>query len=163
MRFTYLPMEGDHAVYSTIVQRLAAAVAVIAVSLAGVGCANTTSDRDLVLVNPIDAQELIQGRAKLLGLAGTTAGAFVDPRSESDYHIGHIPGAISVPFQDLANHKSKLDGYDVLIVYGDGYDNAKANAMSKRLLNMGFSDVRTLRGGLRAWTSAGYTLDTGRN
>ena len=147
--------------YSLIVQRLAAAV--IAVSLAGVGCSSTTSDRDLVLVNPIDAQELIQGRAKLLGLAGTTAGAYVDPRSESDYHVGHIPGAISLPFQNLTNDKTKLDGYDVLIIYGDGYNDPKANAMSKRLLDMGFRDVRTLRGGLRAWTSAGYTLDTGRN
>ena len=147
--------------YSTIVQRVAAAA--IAVTLAGVGCSSTTSDRDLVLVNPIDAQELIQGQAKLLGLAGTTAGVYVDPRSESDYHVGHIPGAISLPFQNLANDKAKLDGYDVLIIYGDGYNDAKANAMSKRLLDMGYSDVRTLRGGLRAWTSAGYSLDTGRN
>ena len=149
--------------YSKIVQRFARAAAVIALTLAGVGCSNTTSDRDLVLVNPIDAQELIQGRAKLLGLGGTTAGAYVDPRSESDYHVGHIPGAISLPFQNLASDKSKLDGYDVLIIYGDGYNDAKANAMSKRLLQMGFTDVRTLRGGLRAWTSAGYSLDTGRN
>ncbi len=146
---------------STIVQRVAAAVAAIAVSLAVVGCKNTTSDRDLVLVNPIDAQELVQGQAKLLGLAGTTAGTYVDPRSERDYRIGHIPGAISLPFQDLSKQKSKLDGYDVLIVYGDGYNDAKANAMSKSLLQMGFDNVQTLRGGLRAWTSAGYTLDTG--
>ena len=146
---------------STIIQRVAAAAAAIAVSLAVVGCKNTTSDRDLVLVNPIDAQELVQGRAKLLGLAGTTAGIYVDPRSERDYRIGHIPGAISLPFQDLSKQKSKLDGYDVLIVYGDGYNDAKANAMSKSLLQMGFDNVQTLLGGLRAWTSAGYALDTG--
>ena len=146
--------------YSTIVQRLAAAV-VIAVPLAVVGCSSTTSDRDLVLVNPIDAQELIQGRAKLLGLGGATAGAYVDSRSESDYHVGHIPGAISLPFQDLSKHKGKLDDFDILIVYGDGYNDAKANAMSKSLLQLGFDNVQTLRGGLRAWTSAGYTLDTG--
>ncbi len=144
---------------STIVQRVAAAA--IAVTLAMVGCQNTTSDRDLVLVNPIDAQELVQGQAKLLGLAGTTVGTYVDPRSERDYRLGHIPGAISLPFQDLAKYKSKLDRYDVLIVYGDGYNDAKANAMSKSLLQLGFDNVQTLRGGLRAWTSAGYPLDTG--
>ena len=144
---------------SMIVQRVA--VAAIAVTLAVVGCQNTTSDRDLVLVNPIDAQELVQGQSKLLGLAGTTAGTYVDPRNERDYRVGHIPGAISLPFQDLAEFKSKLDGYDILIVYGDGYNDPKANAMSKSLLQMGFTDVQTLRGGLRAWTSAGYPLDTG--
>ena len=148
---------------STLVQRIATVVAALAVCLAVGGCANTTSDRDLVLVNPIDAQELIQGQAKLLGLGGRTAGAYVDPRNETDYHIGHIPGAISLPFQVLAGNKSKLDGYDILIVYGDGYNDPKANAMSKRLLEMGFSNVQTLRGGLRAWTAAGYSLDTGRD
>ena len=145
--------------FSTV-RRARTAVAVIAATLAVISCTSTTSDRDLVLVNPIDAQELVQGQAKLLGLGGTTAGTYVDPRSERDFRLGHIPGAISLPFQLLANNKSKLDGYDVLIVYGDDYNDPKANAMSKRLLQLGFSDVRTLRGGLRAWTSAGYTLDT---
>ncbi len=145
--------------FSTV-RRAGSAVAVIAATLAVIGCTNTTSDRDLVLVNPIEAQELVQGQAKLLGLGGTTAGTYVDPRSERDFRLGHIPGAISLPFQHLTDNKSTLDGYDVLIVYGDDYNDPKANAMSKRLLELGFSDVRTLRGGLRAWTSAGYALDT---
>ncbi|MEE9129024.1 MAG: rhodanese-like domain-containing protein [Phycisphaerales bacterium] len=136
------------------------AVAVIAATLAVLSCTNKTSDRDLVLVNPIDAQELVQGQAKLLGLGGTTTGTYVDPRRERDFRLGHIPGAISLPFQHLADNKSRLNGYDVLIVYGDDYNDPKANAMSKRLLELGFSDVRTLRGGLRAWTLAGYALDT---
>ena len=145
--------------FSTV-RRAGSAVAVIAASLAVLSCTIKTSDRDLVLVNPIDAQELVQGQAKLLGLGGTTTGTYVDPRSERDFRLGHIPGAISLPFQDLTNNKSKLDDYDVLIVYGDDYNDPKANAMSKRLLELGFSDVRTLRGGLRAWTSAGFALDT---
>ncbi len=145
--------------FSTV-RRAGTAVAVIAATLAVISCTNTTSDRDLVLVNPIDAQELVQGQAKLLGLGGTTVGTYVDPRSERDFRLGHIPGAISLPFQHLADNKSTLDGYDVLIVYGDDYNDPKANAMSKRLLELGFSDVRTLRGGLRAWTLAGFALDT---
>ncbi|MEE8153789.1 MAG: rhodanese-like domain-containing protein [Phycisphaerales bacterium] len=144
----------------SIVRRAGSAVAVIAATLAVLSCTTKTSDRDLVLVNPIDAQELVQGQAKLLGLGGTATGTYVDPRSERDFRLGHIPGAISLPFQHLTNNKSKLDDYDVLIVYGDDYNDPKANAMSKRLLELGFSDVRTLRGGLRAWTSAGYALDT---
>ncbi len=144
--------------FSTV-RRARTAVAVIGATLAVISCTNTTSDRDLVLVNPIDAQELVRGQAKLLGLGGTTVGTYVDPRSERDFRLGHIPGAISLPFQHLADNQSKLDGYDVLIVYGNDYNDPKANAMSKRLLQLGFSDVRTLRGGLRAWTSAGYALD----
>ena len=145
--------------FSTV-RRAGTAAAGIAATLAVISCTTKTSDRDLVLVNPIDAQELVQGQAKLLGLGGTTVGTYVDPRSERDFRLGHIPGAISLPFQHLADNKRKLNGYDVLIVYGDDYNDPKANAMSNRLLQLGFADVRTLRGGLRAWTSAGYALDT---
>ncbi len=148
--------------YSSIVQRLATAIAVVAVTLAGVGCANTTSDRDLVLVNPIDAQELIQGRTKLLGLGGTTAGAYVDPRSESDYRVGHIPGAISLPFQNVTADHGMLNGFDVLVVYGNDYNDPVAVAASKSLIELGF-EVRTLRGGLRAWTADGRELEVGEN
>jgi 3-mercaptopyruvate sulfurtransferase SseA len=33
--------------------------------------------------------------------------------------------------------------------------------MSKRLMELKHKDVRTLRGGLRAWADAGLELDTG--
>ena len=35
------------------------------------------------------------------------------------------------------------------------------DGMSKRLLELGFKDVRTLRGGLRAWTDAGFEVEEG--
>ena len=72
-----------------------------------------------------------------------------------DYELerdGAIPGAIHIPFQRLADEQDRLRGYDVLIVYGDGFKDDLAGGMSKRLLELGFKDVRTLRGGLKAWT-----------
>jgi len=120
-----------------------------------------TSDRDLVLVNTTDAMELVEGRKKLLGLAGATSGAWVDPRGERAYREGHIAGAIHLPFQDVASRHQELMAYEILIVYGNSYKDPIAEAMSKRLMELKHKDVRTLRGGLRAWTAADLELVTG--
>ncbi len=125
------------------------------------GCSKSISDRDLDLVDPGDALELIEGRKKLLGLAGTETGAWVDPRGARAYREGHIPGAVHLPFQELTAQQQRLRGYDVLIVYGTSVKDDLADGMSKKLLALGFKDVRTLRGGLRAWTRAGFELETG--
>ncbi|MHC4102936.1 MAG: rhodanese-like domain-containing protein [Planctomycetota bacterium] len=127
-----------------------------------IGCMERkTSDRDLVLIDTTEATTLVEGRKKLLGLAGATSGAWVDPRGERAYREGHIPGAINLPFQYIATRHQELKGYDVLIVYGNGYKDPIAEAMSKRLMELKHKDVRTLRGGLRAWTEAGLELETG--
>jgi 3-mercaptopyruvate sulfurtransferase SseA len=118
------------------------------------------SDRDLVLIDSTEAMELVGGRKKLLGLAGASTGAWVDPRGETAFREGHIPGAINLPFQYVTSEHRRLQGNDVLIVYGNDFRDPIAEAMSKRLMELGFKDVRTLRGGLRAWTEAGLELET---
>jgi rhodanese-related sulfurtransferase len=142
--------------------RALAATLLAAAGQAATGCGEKKfSDRDLVLVGVEEAIEAVGTRKKLLGLAGETTGAWVDPRSERAYREGHIPGAISLPFQYVTTRRRVLDGYDVLVVYGDDYDDPVADGMSKRLMELGFKDVRTLRGGLLAWKSAGFELETG--
>lgn len=41
----------------------------------------------------------------------------VDVREESDYQIGHIPGAISIPKDELSNNLNKLSKDEITIVY----------------------------------------------
>ncbi len=126
------------------------------------GCSSRrTSNRDLVLVNPDEASALVSGQKGLLGLGGRGSAAWVDPRSEADFLDGHIPGAINLPFQDVTAGHHLLESYDTLVVYGDDFADPKAQGMSKRLLELGFKDVRTLRGGLLAWFAAGKTLEVG--
>jgi rhodanese-related sulfurtransferase len=142
-------------------------VAIIALAgftaIAALACTKQISDRDIQLVDLTDARELVEGRKRLFGLAGTAAGAFVDPRSARLYRQGHIPGAIHLPFQDVSTRSDVLSRYDVLVVYGDAYDDELAMGMSKRLMELGFRDVRTLRGGLKAWTAAGFELVSGNS
>ena len=139
-------------------------MAVLLAALAGVGAGcseHKISDRDLVLIEPKEALEVMEGGPKLLGLGGGGKAAWVDPRSGSEFRAGHIPDAISLPFQNVTAEHRRLKAFDTLIVYGNDYQDPKSQGMSKRLLELGFKDVRTLRGGLRAWTDAGFEVEEG--
>ena len=130
---------------------LATAVLAAAVFWVGaVGCNKKTSGRDLVLIEASKASTLMQGHTGLLGLAGLGQTAVVDPRIAEEFNAGHLPGAINMPFQTVSVRYRELQGYDVVVVYGADFDDPKAEAMSKRLLELRIKDVRTLRGGVRA-------------
>ena len=133
--------------------------ALIATVLVASGCNNSRTDKDLVFVNISEARELVQGKKKLMGLAGVTSGKWVDSRSEADYKVGHIPGAISLPYERVTDDHKMLEEYDVIIVYGSDYNDSRADGMSKRLMDLGHEDVRTLTGGLRAWKSDGNPVE----
>ncbi len=134
--------------------------AIITAAFLAVGCGTgKTSDLNLVLIDPAGAVELVKGQQRLLGLAPSRTGVWVDPRNEAQFLAGHIPGAVSLPYQNVTADHEKLKAFDVVIVYGDGYNDPKARGMSKRLIELGLKDVRTLHGGLRAWTAAGHPLE----
>ena len=124
-----------------------------------VGCAST-SDKDLVYVNTTEAKEVVAGKPKLLGFGGADEGTWIDSRSEQDFIQGHIPGAVSLPFEHVTEDHAKLKKYKILIVYGEDYNDNRADAMSKRLITLGHRDVRTLTGGMRAWKSDGNAIET---
>ena len=125
------------------------------------GCAgSSTSDRDLTFVTPSEGDTLVQGRRRLLGIAGTTQGAWLDPRTEREFLEGHIPGAINMPAEYTRERHGSLSRYDLVIVYGDSFNDPLAIAVSKGLIELGH-DARTLRGGLRAWEAAGNRLVQG--
>lgn len=133
-----------------------AIVALLAVFLSG--CTTRTSDRDLVFLNPAEALEAVQGERRML--RGSTTGVWLDPRTDREYREGHIPGAIHMPMQRVREDHASLREYDVIIVYGNDFNSPRATAVSKTLLELGHRDVRTLRGGLKAWKEAGHSLQT---
>lgn len=147
--------------------RLIAAVGLVGLAgltliLSGCDTGTKTSDNDIDYVGTGKATELMQGGRKVLGLGGDNQGAWVDPRSKSDYEEGHIPGAISMPFARVAQEYTALTDYDFVIVYGDSYNDPFAKAMSKRLIELGIDSVHVLKGGIQAWVSAGNNVDTGQ-
>lgn len=126
------------------------------------GCAGSPSDKVLKPVSVLEAKDLVQERSRLLGLGGKSTGAWVDSRQDAEYIAGHIPGAINMPYERVTLEHKSLDQYSIIIVYGGDYNDSRANGMSKRLMELGHGDVRTLTGGLRAWKADGNEVATGQ-
>ncbi len=122
------------------------------------GCQGTrTSDRDLTLVTPSEGVEAVEGTRRAFGQRGQ-GGVWVDARSESEFNQGHIPGAINLPIERARQDHEILRDYRTIIVYGNDFNSARANALSKVLIELRHRDVRTLHGGLRAWKDAGHSV-----
>lgn len=140
------------------VSGLAALALALSLPLVG-GCSGSTSDRDVELLGVPAAREAVAGRARALSAA--RRGAWVDPRTTSDWLTERIPGALHVPMGTIRDRAEELRGYDVVVVYGRGYKDALAYAASKVLVEIGVSEVRVLEGGLTAWQNSDLPVASG--
>ena len=105
-------------------------------------------------------------------LAAETKGAFrkepikvlwIDPRTTAEFEKGHIPQATSLPFPEIEKkHEVACKGFDAYIVYDTDYDDVMAKAAAKRLLELGYTKVYCILGGLKAWQADGNPVATGK-
>ena len=87
--------------------------------------------------------------------------AVVDVRTVREYETGHVPGAINIPLDELANRMSELDahkGKDLAMICQSGRRSAKATTMLK---DAGFEKVHNIEGGTGGWIAAGHEVVTG--
>ena len=132
----------------------------IAIMLALGACKTKTSDRDLQNVSSHEAVEISASGGQGLFAASPTV-VWVDPRSKEEFDRAHIPGAVNIPFagpfeQDA---RKELHNATVIFVYGTSVQDVLGVAASKRLIELGYSEVYTLKGGLRQWTRDGNKVD----
>ena len=82
---------------------------------------------------------------------------FIDSRSRKEYEAGHIPGAVSVPYDagkksptpaDLAVPQDRT-----LVVYCHGGGCQMSISLAKALSSSGFKDIKIYAGGLAEWES----------
>lgn len=121
-------------------------------------CSTKTSDRHLVFLDVSQAIDAVREQRRPLG--GTTTGIWVDARTELDYNVGHIPGAIHLPLERVREEHQPLREYTTIVVYGSAYNSPRASAVSKLLMELGHKDVRILRGGFKSWKDAGHRVAT---
>ena len=126
------------------------------------GCKNSTSDKDLKFVDSTRAIELLEVRTGAFGSRGTRVNVWLDPRTVTEYEKAHIPGAISMPFPRIEQDaKSRLVNAATIIVYDTDWDDVIGVSASKRLMELGHSEVYTLRGGIEAWVADGHQVTSG--
>ena len=86
---------------------------------------------------------------------------FIDVREESEYAADHARGARHIGRGVLERDVEKLipDPDTPIVVYcGGGFRSALA---ADNLQKMGYRNVISMDGGIRAWRAAGYPVDRG--
>jgi rhodanese-related sulfurtransferase len=124
---------------------------------AGGGCTKDYSDKDIEEISLSQVRTLTGGKdaPKVM---------LVDPRAESDFAAGHLPGAQNLGLNSERARTGEglnpvFKGYKHIVVYGDDPSSAPAIAMTKRLMTAGAKGVKLFRGGLIEWRRAGLPIE----
>ena len=82
----------------------------------------------------------------------------IDVREESEFAVGHLPGAIPMGRGIIERDIEKRfpDTATELVLYcGGGYRSA---LVAESLQKMGYTNVKSMDGGFRGWTEKGYPV-----
>ncbi|PSL02721.1 ArsR family transcriptional regulator [Haloactinopolyspora alba] len=108
---------------------------------------------DPAVLEPVSADELDRR------LNGSDV-VVLDVRSAGEYAAGHLPGAVSVPMDELRDRLDELPRGAEIVAYCDGpYCVVSPDAV--RLLKAHGLAAHTLDGGLTAWARSGRELVAG--
>ena len=109
-------------------------------------------DRDQL--EPVTRQEL----ARRLGAGDSLV--VLDVRPASEHAAGHLPGAVSIPIQELRRRLGELPQDQEIVAYCRGPFCAFAHEAVALLRTEGFA-ARRLEEGLPEWQAAGLAVDRG--
>ncbi len=85
----------------------------------------------------------------------------LDNSSDSEYAAAHIPIAVHFQLSDLLLRQGELDAGRPVILYCNCTAEQVSISFGRELQARGFSDVRALKGGLKAWQAGGYPTASG--
>jgi rhodanese-related sulfurtransferase len=88
---------------------------------------------------------------------------FIDARDYVEYEIGHIRGAITLPFEDFEKYKSVLGSISKdspLVTYCDGADCDLSILLGDKLFEMGYKQVYIFFGGWIDWQENNYPIES---
>jgi rhodanese-related sulfurtransferase len=85
----------------------------------------------------------------------------VDLREPAEFAAGRLPNALHIPLAQLATRGQELAKFTgrPIIAYCERGNRSRTAAAA--LAKLGFTEVFTLHGGLRAWSDAGMPLEKG--
>ncbi|MGQ9672409.1 MAG: rhodanese-like domain-containing protein [Candidatus Aminicenantales bacterium] len=111
-------------------------------------------------------------------LWGSGRALFIDSRTHRDYAAGHVPGALSIPLDELKMGSSRrveetegrslhqfLLSYPpdtILVVYCEGGDCQTSIALARLIHGLGFKDIRVFDGGWAEWSALGLPVEESR-
>lgn len=100
-------------------------------------------------VSPLRLKEKLQNGDKL---------AVIDVRTQAERESGFISNSTHIPLPRLLNQPPDLPrDQEIVVTCGVGY---RGNIAASFLARQGFDHVHSIAGGIKAWTNAGFPLET---
>ena len=112
----------------------------------------TAADLDSKEAPSVTAAELAELRKS--GVAPVV----IDVRSSEEYASGHIPGAVNIPFDQVADRIAEVDAPHGVALYC--MIGPRARKGESALLAASYPKVFHLEGGLAAWQAAGLPVES---
>lgn len=89
---------------------------------------------------------------------------FFDPRTPSDYKLGHIPKAINISRTDPSvynrqNIEAHFAKDEPVVIYCNGPSCLKSSRTSAELIKMGYEEVYYYREGFPDWSFEGHPVE----
>lgn len=82
----------------------------------------------------------------------------IDVRTAEEFASGHIPGALNIPFDQVAEKIAEVEAPHGVALYC--MVGPRARKGEKALAAVGYSSVFHLEGGLAAWQAAGLPVES---
>jgi len=104
----------------------------------------------------IDVAELFE---RLHGSAPPLVAEILGPQY---FASGHLPGALNLPLEGFAERALQAlpSKAQEVVVYCASATCQNSDIAARKLLSLGYQDVRVFRGGKAAWRDAGHPLAT---
>lgn len=115
-------------------------------ALGGCSRSMTTSDADVQRLEYEQLVELVQEEGDVV---------LVDVRRPAVYADVHLPEAINLPLSAMRPGLERLAEADTIVVYGEDPFDSLVLAGAKRLIALGYEDVRAFSGGMADWQRLG--------
>jgi len=91
------------------------------------------------------------------------AALIIDAREPEEYRAGHIPGAISLPYEQVITDPAALESLETgnrpIIAYCGGGECEVSLSLAHELVALGYERVAVYVGGFPEWEASGMTID----
>ena len=86
-----------------------------------------------------------------------TAPVVIDVRTPEEYSQGHIPGAVNIPYDQIAERISEVEAPNGVALYC--MVGPRARKGEEALRDSGYAPILHLEGGMAAWQASGLPIE----
>jgi len=81
--------------------------------------------------------------------------------TQESYQKEHMPGSITIPYQEIVKNSDELDKYDEIIVYCSDIFCDASPTTAKKLEKLGFKKIKDFEGDMEEWKEKDYPIEKG--